>query len=83
MTQKPLVTFTRNEEIVGDMELVPLADLDGLSFDESSALQSVHGVAGEVSGAASLHLQPELTGAQAGVSASEVDDRQRHHFVGD
>jgi hypothetical protein len=83
VTQKPVVASTCDEKIVGDVELVPLADLDGLSFDESSALQSVHGMAGEMSRAASLHLQSELSGAQARVGASEVNDRQRHHFVGD
>jgi hypothetical protein len=43
------------------MELVPLADLTAF-FDESSALQSVHGVAGEVSGARACISSPNSRG---------------------
>ena len=65
------------------MEFVFLADLDGLSFDEPSALQGVHGVAGEMSAVAGPHLQAEIAGAKTDIGGPEVDDRQREHFIGD
>ena len=38
------------------MDFVAVADLNRLSFDETSALEGVHGVAGEVCGVADRHL---------------------------
>ncbi len=64
------------------MDFVSVVDLDGLSFDELSAFQGVHGVAGEVSGVVDLHLDAEVAGAEAGIGGSDVDDGERDDFVG-
>src|SRR5271163_3991083 len=83
VAHQPFRARSRDEEVLRDVEFVALADLDGLSFDEPSALQGAHGVAGEMSAVAGPHLQAEIARAETDVGGPEVDDRQRHYFIGD
>jgi hypothetical protein len=82
VAEQPLLASECEEEIFRDMKLIPLGDLDGPSFDESSAFQSVHGMAGEMSGAAGLHFEAKVAWAEAGAESFEIDDRKGHHFIG-
>lgn len=81
VAEQPLLAGACEEEIFGDVKLVPLGDLDGPSFDELSAFQRVHGMTGEMSGAARLHLEAKVARAEAGADGFEIDDRQRHYFI--
>src|ERR1700675_345365 len=47
VADEPVLAGAREEEVLGEVEFVPFIDLDGFGFDESPALQGVHGVAGE------------------------------------
>jgi hypothetical protein len=81
VAEQPLLASECEEEIFGDVKLVSLGDLDGPSFDESSAFQRVHGMAGEMGGAAGLHLEAKVAWTEAGADSFEIDDRKRHLFI--
>src|ERR1700721_987665 len=74
VAEQPLLTGPCEEKIFGDVKLVPLGDLDGPSFDESSTFQRGQGMAGEMGGATGLHLGPECAWAEAGAQPFEIDD---------
>ena len=82
VAEQPLLAGACEEEIFGDVKLVPLGYLNGPSFDEPSAFQRVHGMAGEMGGATGLHLKAELAWAEAGAYSFEIDDRKGHNFIG-
>ena len=63
MPAQPLLAAAGKEEIFREVEFVAFADLNGSCFDESSALECVHGVADERSGVAGAHLEAQIAGA--------------------
>ena len=81
MAEQPLLAGACEKKIFGEVKLVPLGDLDRSSFDEPSAFQRVHGMAGEMGGATGLHLEAELPWAEAGADSFEIDDRKGHNFI--
>ena len=79
---QPILTGAGKEKIFRDVKLVPLGDLNGPSFDESSAFQGIHGMTGEMRRTVGLHLKPKVAWAQSGAESLEIDDREGHYFIG-
>jgi hypothetical protein len=58
-------------------------DAYGPSFDETSALESIHGVAGEVGRFVVAHLEAQVARAEAKGCGFGIEDGESEDFVGD